>query len=376
MRLSEPMKYEAFVNFVSRMNLSDNLDYEFLYQLYETAVFSIEEFGKLHELLEAKIINHVAVIYYLVSEYLYSTQGKTTEEITKVKDDEKYLSILISNIVDKYLTNSHFDYQKGQGLSEYYPPISSLTLYLNFVLGMLKRFPRNEPQTTLMNDVMTKAFTIAKSIIDLLKAGFETEAFATWRTLHETEAVLKVLNENGADVQKSYLLHMKYALAFRQGLTSKEETDAVFVEIKSDMAKHNLKSKDMKRFIEYGWLFALPFFNLDDYKLNFRNGLQDAAGLKDYSRWYEMSSEVAHSSPVLIYATKDYFGRVSLLNLFESFFRLEKIFGEFFMERITEGEKNNYLIMHKIHYNQLVQMYINERDNFFKTLEEQQYKKN
>ena len=77
-------------------------------------------------------------------------------------------------------------------------------------------------------------------------------------------------------------------------------------EIKEGMKDNDLKSKDMKRFIEYGWLSAIPDVKLGripDFKFNFRDGVERCANLRQYSKVYEMSSEIAHSSPLLIYSS-------------------------------------------------------------------------
>jgi hypothetical protein len=123
---------------------------------------------------------------------------------------------------------------------------------------MLSRYPQGNPNETLVIDVMKKGFSMAQCIVNLLENGYETEAFSTWRTLHENECILQVLVSYGKPVMDAYVNHMKYAVAFRGGLPSKAETDEVFVKIKEGMKENDLKSKDMKRFIEYGWLSAIP----------------------------------------------------------------------------------------------------------------------
>ena len=50
--------------------------------------------------------------------------------------------------------------------------------------------------------------------------------------------------------------------------------------IKDNMRSMGLKSKDMKRYIEYGWLFAIPgIAESPEFKLNFRDGVERAASL-------------------------------------------------------------------------------------------------
>ena len=53
-----------------------------------------------------------------------------------------------------------------------------------------------------------------------------------------------------------------------------------------------LKSKDTKRFIEYGWLLAHNDFDLYIHKFNFRDGVQTLAGLNHKRDIYQIASEV------------------------------------------------------------------------------------
>jgi hypothetical protein len=139
----------------------------------------------------------------------------------------------------------------------------------------------------------------------------------------------------------------------------------MFVEIKAQMHELGLKSKDTKRFIEYGWLSGVPgFADIPDFKFNFRDGVQRVAGLTPYSKVYEMSSEIAHSSPLLIYSRKRYFFLFTLLNLYESFFRLEKIFTTLYMSTVDEAERNNYAKMRTVYQSELLAVYQHTQKSF------------
>ena len=272
------------------------------------------------------------------------------------------MQMIVSIALDKYYTNEHLSYKSKTILSRFSPGISTLNTYLNFVLGVLGRYSRNQQNETLIVDIMSKGFSMARAISDLLVSGFETEAFSTWRTLHEAECILLVLTKYGKPLIDKYLLHMNYAMAFRGLAGDKEKTDAIFAQIKEEMRAFDLKSKDMKRFIEYGWLLKVSAIDkAEPVKLNFRDGLEKTAGLKRYAPIYEMSSEIAHSSPLLIYSRREYFMHLALVNVYESFFRLEKIFAEIYVRSISESEKQRFLLMRKIYYGQLVSLHAQER---------------
>lgn len=223
---------------------------------------------------------------------------------------------------------------------------------------MLSRYKQGDPKQTLIVDILQKGFSMAQCIVSLLIGGFETEAFSTWRTLHENECILLTLVRYGQDTINEYLKHMNYAVCFRGGIPSKEETDRIFLQIKEEMKAHDLKSKDMKRFIEYGWLYAVPEIEKEEgFKLNFRDGVERAAKLRDYSKVYEMSSEIAHSSPLLIYSRKDYFYLITLLNLYESFFRIEKVFSSLYLSTVSKEEQQSYVRMQGLYRVELLAAY-------------------
>ena len=154
---------------------------------------------------------------------------------------------------------------------------------------------------------------------------------------------------------------MRYALAYRGALSSKEETDAEFVKIKEEMKALDLKSKDMKKFIEYGWLTAIEGYNTDNtFKFNFRDGVEKLAGLESYSQVYEMASEIAHSSPLLIYSRSQYYYHLTMIRVYESFFRLEKVFSEIYLSHIDKVEADRYKVMRNVYYSTLQLIHQNE----------------
>ena len=155
-------------------------------------------------------------------------------------------------------------------------------------------------------------------------------------------------------------------MAFRGVIQDKEKVDKIFEHIKAEMKELNLKSKDMKKYIEYGWLTSIPSYNEDpQFKFNFRDGVEKVAGLSQYSKVYEMSSEVTHSSPVLIYSKKNYFFYMSLLNLYESFFRIEKIFASLYMSTVSDAERASYIQMRKLYYGELLAAHSVAKQSFY-----------
>ncbi len=362
MSKQEVLSFEQFQDIYKALGVKESLDSQFLYDVYQNAMEGAKSIDEANLLGRVVPVNPIALILYIVNEHGYYLDIHPDAAQEAVIKDEKYMQMIVSIALDKYYTNEHLSYKSKTILSRFSPGISTLNTYLNFVLGVLGRYSRNQPNETLIVDIMSKGFSMARAISDLLVSGFETEAFSTWRTLHEAECILLVLTKYGKPLIDKYLLHMNYAMTFRGLAGDKEKTDAIFTQIKGEMRTFDLKSKDMKRFIEYGWLLKVSALDkAEPVKLNFRDGLEKTAGLKRYAPIYEMSSEIAHSSPLLIYSRREYFMHLALVNVYESFFRLEKIFADIYVRSISESEKQRFLLMRKIYYGQLVSLHAQER---------------
>ncbi|MCI1245130.1 MAG: DUF5677 domain-containing protein [Bacilli bacterium] len=351
-----------FLDVLKGLRVPENLSRDFLYDAYVAAMEGSQELKKAYGALAAMPINSTQLVLYLVNEHSFYLMMHPDKKEADIVKDDKYVQLTISVALDKYFTNEHLAYKNGRFASRFLPEISTISIYLNFIQGMLSRYKRGDPKETLVVDIISKAFSMSECMVDLLTSGFETEAFSTWRTLHENECILAVIVKYGKPVIDEYLKHLTYALAFRGGLPSKEETDAVFIQIKGEMRSLGLKSKDMKRFIEYGWLIgAKDYASTEGFKFNFRDGVERMAGLSNYSKVYEMSSEIAHSSALLIYSRKNYFYLVSMINLYESFFRLEKIFSSIYLSTVPEAEQKQYLAMRQLYFGELMAVYAYEK---------------
>lgn len=347
---------EQFDQLYEQLKVPAQINKDDIFECYDFAFENANDLLANNVFGKTTPLNSVVLILYLINEYgFYFSVNK------EVKDKDEALSKIVSVALDKYFTNEHLDYKNDQFTSKYSPAISTIELYLNFILGILQKFPQKNPSETLLVDMANKAFKISKAIIELMVKGFETEAFSTWRTLHENECILILVHKYGDKVIQSYLKHMRYALAYRGAIPTVEETDAEFVKIKADMKALDLKSKDMKKFIEYGWLTAIDNYNKDpQFKFNFRDGVERLAELSSYSKIYEMASEIAHSSPLLIYSRSQYYYHLTILQLYESFFRLERIFTELYLNRIDQEEAKRYMLMRNVYYSSLVVIHQNE----------------
>ena len=348
-----------------RTNVPLNVDY--IYEVYEMANEAIDILKEQTTQIEVKEVSQFDLLLYCIGEYYYSISHLKKEEIETFHKNEDYPSSMASVAADKYLSLSMFNHVEKKLANRFLPPASSLNMYLNFMLNIVKEYKKNDPQSTLISDLLMKSLTISRCILENLLSGYETEAFSSWRTLHECECTLILLDKYGEPLINNYLKHMNYGLAFNNAIKDKAKQDEIFYSMKDEMREYGLKSKDIRKYIEYGWLYQIADKDDETFKLNFRDGLEKLAGLSNYARRYEISSEIIHSTPLLIYSNKEYFYYMTLLSLYESFFRLEKVFVSLFSKRVSEEQMRQYGEMRKVYYSQLAIIHKRELE-YFKVL--------
>ena len=355
---------EQVTNYLKGIQVNVELDPDYIYNVYETANEFIGIVDQENAQIEVKEINQFELLLYCVGEYYYSVSHLNEAEITRFKANEEYPSSMASVAADKYLSLSIFNHVEKKLSNRFIPSASSLNIYLNFMLNIVKGYKKNDPQSSLISDLLMKSLTISRCILENLLNGYETEAFSSWRTLHECECTLILLDKYGAPLINKYLRHMNFGLAFNDTIPDKEQQDKIFLDMKEEMRGYGLKSKDIRKYIEYGWLYLIADKDDPNFKLNFRDGLEKLAGLEVYSKRYELSSEIIHSTPLLIYSNKEYFYYMTLLSLYESFFRLEKVFVSLFSQRVSEMQMKQYQEMRRVYYSQLVIIHKRELEAF------------
>ena len=372
MPTSNMLNKEQVSRIITNARINIPMDVDYIFDVYEMANEVIDMLDKQNEQIEVKEINQFDLVLYCLGEYYYSVSNLSEEEKNKFKQNEDYAASMASVAADKYLSLSIFNHVERKLANRFLPPASSLNMYINFMLNIVRGYKKNDPQSTLISDLLMKSLTISRCILENLLSGYETEAFSSWRTLHECECTLILLDKYGEPLINNYLKHMNYGLAFNDTIPDKDKQNAIFYAMKDDMRSYNLKSKDIRKYIEYGWLYLIvPDEEKDSFKLNFRDGLEKQAGLEAYSKRYEISSEIIHSTPLLIYSNKDYFYYMTLLSLYESFFRLEKVFVSLFSKRVSTQQMAQYQQMRQVYYSQLVTIHKRELAKF-KTLQSNQ----
>lgn len=354
-----------FGDLLKFLGVMEIVNKEYLYDVYSLVIDGLKEIDDQTILNRINNINQFEVIQYIVGEYIYSAVPLNKEAREKFESSESIKEQMASVSADKYLSLSFFLSKEKHLVNHYIPPMSSLNLYINFMVNFVENYRQNDTKITLVTDLLKKSLSITRCILKLLMDGYETEAYASWRTLHECECTLILLDKFPEKTIPAYLKHMEYGLAFKNLISDKEKVDQIFVQIKEEMKALDLKSKDMKKYIEYGWLTSIADFKNDtNLKFNFRDGLEVLAGLHDYSSRYMESSEILHSTPLLIYSNKKYFYYTTLLSTYESFFRLERVFVSLFISKVSKDNIERYSAIRKIYYQQLIEIHKREANDF------------
>lgn len=217
----------------------------------------------------------------------------------------------------------------NDNLSFYDARVSTISIAEKYLENINHPLSHINPAFSLINDIFETIFRKVAGFANMLPLGLYSEAFVSWRTLHESECIVKLLINGGDKTRYAYIKHITYNNAYRnQSSFTTEELDDIFAKIKSNMKEHNLKSKDMKKFIEYGWLYEHPKYDPNDvtFKLNFRDGIEKLAELSQYSKIYEGASEIAHSSSAFFYVNNNFCRDLSLSMVYRSFIRIADLY--------------------------------------------------
>ncbi len=287
-----------------------------VHRLFSLAVKDLEPRFKGNDLSRPKFA--VAIPYlvgFTLGEYRF-----VSELYHEVKDE-----VILPIIEQKYLTFRQ-NLQKGVGYGrEIFDPLLSTisTADCFFEQRNAPRSHRN-PSVSLVNDIFETIFKKVDGFVKRMALGLYTDALSNWRTVHESECILSLLVNGNEKVRQNYVKHINYSRVFRNNdndVFPKEYVDSIFEQIKSERKAYNLKSKDRKKYIDYGWIYSLDQYDPNDNKirLNFRFGVEYLAGLIDHSDRYEVASERDHASASFFFYSNDETCRkLALRNFYDS----------------------------------------------------------
>ncbi len=299
------------------------------------------------------------ICVYICEEHIFNLQFIKKEEIANLENNKDYINELIYLVYDKLIYND-YDNLIGKSLrSRYSVEISTLNMFINRLFTLFYSLDLQTIKDKLLMDIFTKCLLLIKSTLNQLTSGLETEALSSWRTLHELECVLKIIYDSNEEVAKSYFRHLEYGAYHRNEITDPKKIEEIEENMKKDMEILQVKKSNKEKFINYGWLhWASKTINDEEIKFNFLGGLQKLAGLTVYRKWYEIASDVTHSTPLLVYADKKYLFGATIVITYESFFRIETLFFNYAKEHLKNPTYlDNYLHFKKIYKNRLEVIY-------------------
>ena len=359
----------------------------------------------LERLTKAGVIGSRESLYSLIFDLANYSYGEWWFAIRDIASQTKRIQLALdSAFVDSVASRVSLKFNilvrgvrqgklKISSLSPYSPVNTALKALLVLLINLNSPMAKNDPQKSLVFDLFDRVFRKAHGTLKMLSMGLGNEAYASWRTMHEAECILSFLVKDGEDLCRTYVQHIVYNNAYRKTIEDTETVDKIFEQMKSEMHQHDLKAKDMKKFIEYGWLYSTSAYKqlerdsalfkkyavpvksvpgketlyalgpgpkpkdedyaefqsrkevlstwnhdrLKDFKLNFRDGIESLAGLARYSEWYETASEVTHSSPVFFYANDQFFFDLSTVALYQLSFRVVDMYVEVMEESFRKS---------------------------------------
>ena len=296
------------------------------------------------------------MVNYICAEHRFHLSITKTELKDELEKDSNYFKQLVNICYDKLFVNELRSIEPRAVISKYSVETSVLEMFINrmfVLLGQAKLDP-NLAKPRLQADIFAKCFMLIKSTLDQLCEGLETEAMSSWRTFHELLCVLRVITKGDENVAQAYYRHLTYGSYNRGEIKDEKEIEKITANIEKDMLALEVKKANKEKFINYGWIhWAFKRYNDEEVKMNFLGGLQKVADLTSYKKYYEIASDVTHSTPLLVYANKTNITTTTLKITYESFFIIEAMFVKWLMEDVKMNVEDvalkDYLIFKKIY---------------------------
>ena len=141
--MNQKLDTKSFDRVLEILHAPDYVDREFLYSVYDTCIDIINQFNENDALAGLRNVNQIELISYCIGEYVYTfggTDNKVKEELIALENESGHIS---SVVADKFLSLSYFSHDEGTLTNRYLPSISSLNLYLNFILNILNNYERH-----------------------------------------------------------------------------------------------------------------------------------------------------------------------------------------------------------------------------------------
>ena len=96
----KPFDSQRFFKVLDALRVPEILNRDFLFEIYDTVLEGLNEFGKTNLLSSLTTVNSLSVISYLINEHFYGMVGLSKEDIARFESDEKYKTKLASIVMD------------------------------------------------------------------------------------------------------------------------------------------------------------------------------------------------------------------------------------------------------------------------------------
>ena len=193
--MNEILNKEQFAKFINAVAPTANLRIDYLFEVYENVHEGLISISDNKEAGVSFEVNRTEVIFYLLGEYFYATRGLDDKALEEFLNKKEFQVTMANVVADKYLSLSIYNHIEEKLTNKFYPPISSLELYVNLMHKIVNNYPLKDGTNMIVVDLLNKTLSIARCILKLLCDGYETEAFAMWRTVHECECILILLDK-------------------------------------------------------------------------------------------------------------------------------------------------------------------------------------
>ena len=147
MEKNELMTREQFELVADNLRINKAIDRDYLFELLTYSLEGAKEVNETNILGKSIPINPISLLLYLVNELLFYLDNNK-KKIEEIIDDDNANQVIASIALDKYFTNEHLNFKNEVGVSKYSPLVSTLSLYVNFVLGVLSRYKKRIPKET------------------------------------------------------------------------------------------------------------------------------------------------------------------------------------------------------------------------------------
>lgn len=325
-----------------------NLNKEFIKKVF---IMVDERYKKLiaDSTVSDALLKNVSVfdmVNYICAEHRFHLSIIKPELKCQLENDEKYINQLVNICYDKLIINEYQSIESPSVISKYSVETSVLTMFINRMLVALSnaKLDPTKAKQRLQADIYAKCFMLIKSTLNQLCEGLETEAMSSWRTFHELLCVLRVITKGNEEVSRAYYRHLRYGSYNRGEIKDPQEIEEIQAMMEKDMQALEVKKANKEKFINYGWIhWAYKRYNDEEVKMNFLGGLQKVADLTEYKKYYEIASDVTHSTPLLVYANKMKLTTTTLKITYEQFFIIETMFTNFLLKDLNiENTKDEF----------------------------------